>query len=249
MKYLLIIYCVFGFAFYSNSQTLYSGTVEEKIKEVEQTVSLSKFQIEGKPNATLQERMAYYHVKGLSIAVIHNYRVEWAKGYGWADSAEQRLVTTETLFEPGSISKSLNAFGVLKLVQDKKLDLNKDINTYLSSWKFPYDSVSKNKKITLFNLLSHTAGLGVHGFPGYFKGDAFPTLPEILDGKKPANTAAVRSLFEPGLKVEYSGGGTMISQLIEMDVTQQPYDTYMFENVLAPIGMMHSSFTQTATGK
>jgi CubicO group peptidase (beta-lactamase class C family) len=170
--------------------------------------------------------------------------LEWAKGYGWADSAEKRPVTTETLFQAGSISKSLNSLGVLKLVQDRKLDLYTDINFYLKSWKFPYDSISKGKKITLINLLTHTAGLNVHGFPGYTVGDPIPTLPQVLDGLPPANTPAVRSVFEPGLRFQYSGGGTTISQMIVQDVTGQPYDEFMWKNVLQPLGMMNSSYSQ-----
>jgi CubicO group peptidase (beta-lactamase class C family) len=193
---------------------------------------------------TLKERMAFYKIKGLSIAVVHNYRIDWAKGYGWADSAEQRPVTTLTLFQAGSISKSLNAVGVLKLVQDNKLDLYTDINTYLTNWKFPYDSLSRNKKITIANLLSHTAGLSIHGFPGYEQGDTIPSLTQILDGKKPANTLAVRSQFEPGLKFQYSGGGTTISELILTNLTHQSYDRYMWENILKPMGMTNSFYTQ-----
>jgi CubicO group peptidase (beta-lactamase class C family) len=133
---------------------------------------------------------------------------------------------------------------VLKLVQDKKLDLYTNINTYLRSWKFPYDSLSKDKKITIANLLSHTAGLSLHGFPGYKKGDTIPSLPQVLDGKRPANTEPVRSQFEPGLRFQYSGGGTTISQLIVQDVTHQPYDVYMRDNVLNPLDMTMSSYTQ-----
>ena len=77
---------------------------------------------------TLAERMKHWKVKGLSIAVIHHYRVEWAKGYGWADSAERRPVTTRTLFEAASISKSINGMGILTLAQAGKLDLYADIN-------------------------------------------------------------------------------------------------------------------------
>jgi CubicO group peptidase (beta-lactamase class C family) len=175
---------------------------------------------------------------------VHNYRIEWAKGYGWADSAEQRPVTTLTLFQAGSISKSLNAVGILKLVQDKRLDLYTDINTYLIGWKFPYDTLSGNKKITLANLLSHTAGLSIHGFPGYEQGETIPTLMQVLDGKKPANTSAVRSQFEPGLKFQYSGGGTTISQLILTNQTHQSYDKYMWETILKPMGMTNSFYTQ-----
>jgi len=191
--------------------------------------------------------MAFYKVKGLSLAVVSNYKVVWAKGYGWADESEKRLVTTETLFEPGSISKSLNAVAVLKLVQDKKLDLDADINTYLKSWKFPYDSVSHDKKITLKQLLSHSAGLTVHGFPGYDRKDKIPTLPQVLDGKEPANTPPVRSFMEPGKKFQYSGGGTTISQLIIQDVTQQPYDKFLYDNVLKPIAMQNSFYSQPPT--
>jgi len=204
----------------------------------------SEIQVEGVPNWTLFERMAYYHVKGVSIAVIKDYSIEWAKAFGWADSAEQRPATTATKFQAGSISKSLNGVGIMKLVQEQKLDLYTDINEYLKKWKFPYDSLAHGKKITLANLLSHTAGLTVHGFPGYERGDPIPTLPQVLDGKRPANTAAIRSLFEPSLKAQYSGGGTTISQLIVEDITQMPYDQFMWENVLQPIGMNHSSFTQ-----
>jgi len=234
----------FIFVLSGSLQAQYSKEVEEKIRTVEQSVGLYKFQVEGLANPTIEDRMRFYNVKGLSIAVVHNYKIEWAKGYGWADSAERRPVTTETLFEPGSISKSINAVGILRLAQRKKIDLYKDINDYLVSWKFPYDSVSKNKKITLADLLSHTAGLSQHGFPGYYRGDTFPTVPEILDGKKPANTKPVRSLFVPGLKFEYSGGGTMVSQLIVMDKSEQQYDAYMSEHVFVPIGMSNSLFTQ-----
>ena len=148
----------------------------------------------------LTERMKKYNINGVSIAVIHNYQIEWAKGYGFADVSEKRPVTENTLFQAASISKSLNSLGVLKLVQEKKLDLNTDINKYLVTWKFPYDEKSNNKMITLSALLSHTAGLTISGFPGYAEKEPLPTIPQILDGQKPANTAAVRSFAERGGK-------------------------------------------------
>lgn len=221
----------------------YSKEILEEIKAVENSLA-GRVKIEGKPDYNILDRMKYYGVKGVSLAVVHNYKVVWAKGYGWANEAEKRPVTPETLFEPGSISKSLNAVGILKLVQDKKLDLHADINTYLTSWKFPYDSVAKNKKITLAQLLSHSAGLTVHGFPGYDLDEKIPTVPQILDGAPPANNPPVRSMFEPGLRSEYSGGGTTITQLILTYVTKQPYDVFIYENVLKPIGMNNSFYTQ-----
>ncbi len=242
MKKAILLACLSLGLQLASAQTKFTREIEEQIKLVENGLS-GRVKINGN-TYNLHERMRHFKVKGLSIAVIQNYQIIWAKGYGWADEKEKRPVSTQTLFEPGSISKSLNALAVLKLVQGNQLDLNADINSYLTSWKFPYDSLSRNKKITLANLLSHSAGLGVHGFPGYNREEVIPTLIEVLDGKKPANTPAVRSEFEPGLKFKYSGGGTTISQLIITDVTKQAYDKFLYDTILKPMGMLNSTYSQ-----
>ncbi|WP_440135476.1 serine hydrolase [Chitinophaga sancti] len=223
--------------------TTYAQTDKEKILLVEKSL-VGTIQLEGETPWTIAERMTHYKIPGLSIAVIQNHRLIWAKGYGYANDSLKTPVTTQTLFQAASVSKSLNGVGVLKLAQDKKLDLYKDINTYLTSWQFPYDSLAKGKKINTANLLSHTAGLTVHGFEGYTPGTPLPTIVQILDGVKPANSAPVRSMFEPGLRLEYSGGGITISQLIVMDVTHMPYADYMKKAVLQPLGMTGSTFSQ-----
>lgn len=221
-----------------------STDVEKKIQLVEHNLA-ANIRMPGDTTWTLTERMAHYKVKGVSIAVIHNYKIEWAKAYGWADEGLKIPATTQTLFQAASISKSVNSVGVLKLMQDKKLDIYADINNYLTTWRFPYDSLSKGKKISVANLLSHSGGLTVHGFGGYETGkDRVPAIVQVLDGKKPANSQAIRSMYEPGLKSEYSGGGITISQLIVMDITHQPYDKYMYDNVLKPLGMISSTYAQ-----
>ena len=226
----------------------YSKEIEDKIHEVENNLS-GWVQVEGEPNHwSLADRMKYHHNYGLSIAVVHNYKIEWARGYGLADSAENRPVTIETLFQAASISKSLNGVGVLKLVQEKKINLDEDVNHYLMSWKLPASDSAKGKKITVYNLLNHTAGLNVHGFPGYSTTETLPSVIQILDGKKPANTVAIRSVFEPGLRSEYSGGGITISQLIITDVTGRAYDEFEWNEVLKPLGMTNSSYTQPPPG-
>ncbi len=243
MKKIFLLVAFWLQAGYFIAQTPYSKEVEEQIKQVENNIT-GRIVLNDEKPSTIVERMAKYNVKGLSIAVIYDHKIAWAKAYGSADEAEKKPMTTETLFEPGSISKSLNALGILKLAQDKKVDLNTDINHYLLSWKFPYDSLSKEKKITLTHLLSHNAGLTVHGFPGHDINAPIPTVLEVLDGKKPSFTPAVRSMYEPGLKFQYSGGGTTISQLLLTDVTKQIYDVWMYENILKPIGMVNSSYSQ-----
>ncbi|WP_457130403.1 serine hydrolase [Mucilaginibacter sp. UYNi724] len=201
-------------------------------------------QTEGDGPWTIQDRMVHYKVNGISIAVIRNYKMEWTKGYGFADATRKVPVTDKTLFQAASISKSLNGVGILKLVQDGKLDPDRDINQYLTTWKFPYDTVAKGKIINTKNLLSHTAGLTVHGFEGYSTKDTLPTIVQILNGKKPANSDPVRSMFAPGLRSEYSGGDITVSQLMLMDISRQPYDQFMYQNVLKPLGMVSSTYAQ-----
>lgn len=225
------------------SQEKYAADVEEKIRQVENNLgSWVKFDNGPAIQLNLKERMEHYKVPGISIAVIRNYKVEWARGYGFADVEEKRPVTTQTLFQAASISKSLNAVGVLKLVEQNKLSLDADINTYLKSWHPSADS----GKITIANLLSHTAGLTVHGFRGYEMKDTLPAVAQILQGKKPANSPEVKPAFAPGVRFQYSGGGTTISQLIVTEQTGRPYDQYQQQEVLDPMGMTGSFYTQPA---
>lgn len=219
-------------------------SINRKINKVENSLSPSIIFGDSLPNLTLEQRMKETHIMGLSIAVINNYKIEWAKGYGWADVAQNRKVNTETRFQAASISKSLNSMGIMKLVEMGKLELEADINQYLQSWKFPYDSLSKNKKINSLHLLSHTAALDIHGFPGYKRSDTIPTLLQVLNGHRPANTKAVRSIGEPGKKFKYSGGGTTITQLMLMEITGSDYAGWMKKNVLNKLEMKNSSFKQ-----
>ena len=221
--------------------------IQQKMTAVENSLAPSVIFGDTIPKLNLEKRMKETAIPGLSIAVIRDYKIEWARGYGWADVEEKRKVNANTRFQAASISKSINSMGILKLVEMGKLDPEADINTYLTGWKFPYDSVSKNKKISVYNLLSHTAGLDIHGFPGYETTDTIPTVQQILDGRRPANTKAVRALFEPGTKFKYSGGGTTISQLLLTNITNSNYASWMEKNVLLPLGMTNSSYNQPPT--
>ncbi len=218
----------------------------DRITQVENSLTPPLI-IEGEKLFTIQQRMQLYNIPAVTIAVVKDYKIDWAKAYGYADVSEKRLADASTRFQAASISKSLNAMSLLKLAQEKKIDLFADINNYLTSWKFPYDSVSKNKKISVANLLSHTAGLTIHGFPGYKPTATLPSVEQIINGQAPANTKAVRSQAEPGVKSVYSGGGTTISQLIVMDVAKSRYEDYALKNVLQPIGMTNSFYGVNST--
>lgn len=194
------------------------------------------------PRHTIEERMKALNVNGVSVAVIRNYGIEWAKGYGLADVETRRPVTAETLFLAGSISKPVAAAGALALVDQGKVKLDDHVNSYLKSWKVPENEFTKEQKVTLRRLLSHTAGLTVHGFPGYNAASAVPAIPQILDGVKPANTPAVRVDLVPGSTFRYSGGGYTVAQLMMTEVTGVPFPVFMQRAVLAKAGMRQSTF-------
>jgi CubicO group peptidase (beta-lactamase class C family) len=200
--------------------------------------------IKGAPVWSIEERLRHYKVPGVSVAVIKDFKVEWARGYGFKDAETREPVTERTLFQAGSISKPVAAMTILKKVEQGKLSLDEDVNARLVSWKLPENEFTAKKKVTLANLLSHTAGLTVHGFPGYAAGEPIPTVPQVLDGAPPANTAPVRVDLEPGTRYRYSGGGTTIAQLLLTDIARKPFPDIARETVLAPLGMTDSGYEQ-----
>ena len=197
---------------------------------------------------TLAERMAAHHVPGVSIAVIDSGRIVWAKGFGVKEAGTADSVTPETLFQAASISKPVTATAMLRLVEQGKLSLDENVNRYLKSWKLPENRYTARAKVTLRRIVSHNAGLTVHGFPGYAVGDTIPTVPQILDGERPANTAAVRVDTFPGAISSYSGGGVTIEQLVLQDVTGKPFPALLKELVLDPAGMTRSTYEQPLPG-
>ena len=193
--------------------------------------------------ASLQERMAHYHTPGVSIAVVNNYRIEWARGFGVKEWGKSGKITERTLFQAGSISKPMFALAVMRLAQEGCLDLDRDVNDYLTSWKVPPNDLWQ-PRITLCQILTHSAGLTVHGFPGYSRSERIPTVPQILDGEAPANTGPVRVNLLPGSQIRYSGGGTTIGQLAVADLLKKPFQEIMRETLLLPLRMGNSTYEQ-----
>ena len=190
----------------------------------------------------LADRMKHYHVPGLSIAIVDDGRVVWAKGFGVKEFGAPQVVDTATLFLAGSISKPVFASGALRLVEQGKLSLDEDVNRRLTSWKVPESRFTESENVTLRRVLTHTAGLTVWGFPGYASGKSVPTVIQILDGTPPANTQPVRNDTTPGARWLYSGGGFTVAQLLTTDVTGEAFPALMHRLVLAPAGMVHSTY-------
>ncbi len=195
------------------------------------------------PRASLKERMAFYHTPGVSIAVINNYRVEWARGFGVREWGKADPVTETTLFQAGSISKPVFAVAVMRLVQAGKLDLDEDVNHYLVSWKIPARR-GWQPTVTLRQLLSHTAGFTVSGFLGYEANDRLPMLVDVIEGRPPAQTPRIEINMLPGTQFRYSGGGFIVAQQTVEDVVGEPFPRMMHELVFAPLEMKHSTYEQ-----
>lgn len=198
----------------------------------------------GQPDTALDllDRMKQYHVPGVSIAIIDNYHVVFAKGYGVKEFGATKPVDSTTLFLAGSISKPVFTSGFLRLVEQRKLSLDTNVNAYLTSWHMPDTRFTAKDKVTLRRLLTHSAGLTVWGFPGYELGKPVPTVPQLLDSAGPTNTPPVRNDTFPGALWRYSGGGITIAQLVAMDVSKQPFPTFMQQMMLAPAGMKRSTY-------
>lgn len=192
----------------------------------------------------IQTEMKKRNIPGLSLAVVQDGKIVKATGYGTTELGGTTPVAATTLFQAGSISKPVSALAALRMVERGQLALDEDVNVRLVGWKVPDTELTRDNKVTLRRILSHTAGLTVHGFPGYAVGEPVPTLVQILDGEKPANTAPIRVDVVPGTIQRYSGGGYIVLQKLMGDVTKRPFPELMRKLVLEPAGMTHSTYAQ-----
>lgn len=198
-------------------------------------------------SVTIVERMRARKVPGVSVAIMRGGKIAWARGWGVRDAATCQPVTPETAFQAASISKTFAAVLAMREVEHGRLALDTDINRSLARWQLPRDERFPPGTVTLRQLLSHTAGLGVHGFSGYPPGAPLPTLPETLDGKPPANTEAVRLEAKPGAAFSYSGGGYIVVQVALEDTTHIAFADLAARDIFRPLGMSRSSFAQPPT--
>ena len=181
-----------------------------------------------------------FSIPGAAIAIIEDGKIVLQKGYGFSDVEKQVKVTMKTGFNIGSISKTVTAWGVMKLVGEGKIDLDAPAERYLTRWHLP-ESEFDSDKVTVRRLLSHTAGLSLPSVSAELSFDNLPTIVEWLNGENDG-LGPVEIILEPGTKWVYSGGGYGLLQLIIEEVTDQKFEDYMQVEVLDPLGMQNSSF-------
>lgn len=238
-------YILFGLFLLSAISIFAQQKLEDYMQQVENNL-LPAIEIDGENLQTynLQERMKFYKVPGVSLTIIKDGKIHWSKSYGYADEESGRKVVIGTLFQAASISKPVAAVAALQLVEKGKLKLDADVNKYLKSWKVPENEFTKSEKVTLRRLLTHTAGLTVHGFRGYAQGEAVPSTIQVLNGEQPANSPAIFPDTIPGSLGRYSGGGYTVMQQMLEDVTGKPFAQIMQKNVLKKAGMSSSTYGQ-----
>jgi CubicO group peptidase (beta-lactamase class C family) len=193
---------------------------------------------------SLEERMAALHVPGVSIAIIDSGRIVYVGAFGVRDAMSRTPVTTSTLFQAQSISKAITATAMLALVDAGRLSLDTDVNTWLRTWKVPRNRFTDSVPVTLRRIASHSAGIVPASFPGYAPQEPIPSLVQILNGERPANTPAIRVDTFPGSREQYSGGGVLVEQQLLMDVTHESFPVLMKRLVLDRAGMRSSTFAQ-----
>ncbi|MDX1395044.1 MAG: serine hydrolase domain-containing protein [Gemmatimonadota bacterium] len=191
---------------------------------------------------TIEERMAHYGVPGVSVAVIADGKLLWAKGYGVKQAGSDDPIDTGTAFSVGSVSKVGTAAVTLRLVDEGRLDVDRPVNDYLRRWKVPSNELTEREPVTLRRIMSHTAGLTVHGFADFQPGEALPTVVQILDGEPPAKNAPVRVDLLPGSEFRYSGGGTTVEQLVIEDVTGLDFAAAARRYLFDPLAMDRSTY-------
>ena len=196
--------------------------------------------------AAIPDALERHNVMGAAVAIVEGGAVVWAEGFGIADAENKSIVTAETIFNAGSISKTVTAWGVMNLVEQGKLDLDRPVATFLTRWRFP-DSAFDSDAVTVRRLLSHTAGLSMPSIPGFAVPAPLPSLEQNLSGDYTGSVYAtegspVAQLQGPGEGFRYSGGAFVLLQLLVEEVTGTTFADYMQQEILDPLGMTSSRF-------
>lgn len=221
-----------------------TDSIEAHIQAVENDLHPIENRTGAPARQTLAERMSYYKVPAVSVALINDYQIEWVRAWGVTESRGNQPATQATLFQAGSISKPVAAMAVMHLVQEGKLTLDANVNEQLRTWKVADNEFTRVKPVILRELLSHSAGTTLPRLSGI----------QCSCGKTYAGAGANwRSIGKlsrsegrgyAGDRFKYSGGGYEIIHQLVLDVTNEPFSEFMLTTVLQPLGMNHSTYQQ-----
>jgi len=225
-------------------------TRSEKTKQVEMGLRPHRSSQAGRARPRpLSERMQTYCVPGVSIAVIENAALDWAKGYGTLDARLGRPVTPATLFHAGAVSKLVTAVAVLRLVADGVFDLDTDVNTWLKTWRVPQNDLTRENPVTLRRLLAHQSGIidPECSFGTLRPGEPFPRPADILAGRTRFYPGPVSVTVEAECDFNYSDAGFCLIEQVMEDATGRSFEILVKSLVLAPLGMEDTLYQRDAT--
>jgi len=227
-----------------NHQESSTSLLSDKFEKFENTL-VPKFILGDSTGVTftIENRMAFHHVPGVSIAIGDNSDVVYEKGFGSKDSKAHGLVDAHTMFQAASLSKAVTAVGVLILVEKYNLSLDQDINQYLADWKLDHGAWSEDT-VSIARLLRHRGGIKDRGFQGHTRADTIPNVLDLLNGKGSMDRIVVKG--PPGV-MSYSGSGYLILQYLIEQVSGMSYSEYMQQEVFSPLKMKHSTYDQLPT--
>ena len=214
----LFLLLVSGFQFESSPS---AGSVEQFVNRLDQRIP---------------DILEEFHVPGVAVALVHEAVPTWSRGYGLANLEQKIPVNDQTIFQAASVSKAITTWGVLRLVETGRLDLDAPVETYLTRWHLP-PSDYDHDEVTTRRLLSHTSGMSGHGYRGTDPDEPLPILEQTLSGD-----GIVR---EPGSAFAYANPGFALLTLVVEEVTGESFSAFMEREVLGPLGMAHSSYGPT----
>ena len=220
---------------------------QHRITEVTNSL-LPPTRIVGEAPLHLADRALYHCVPGLSIAVIDDFELKGVAHFGVVSAQEPLAVSDSTLFSVGSLSKAVTAVTVLSMVRDGMIDLDRDVNQQLSSWRVPDTELTANEAVTPRRLLNHTGGIVVSR-PSSYSADLLPSALQILQGVEPAALVPVAVNRVPGTVFQYSNAGYTILRLLIEERSGRPFAEVVSERVFEPLGMVHSSFEAPLPGR
>jgi len=200
------------------------------------TAPLTKEDVEVFLDGFMPMQLQREDIAGAVVLIVKDGRVLFAKGYGFSDVKSRKPVTVEaTLFRPGSISKTFTWTAIMQLVEQGKLDLNRDVNDYLD-FKIP---APFGKPITLLDIMTHTPG-----FEEQIKDLFVANASDVRPLNQYLPTHLPRQVYPPGTTPAYSNYATALAGYIVQRVSGMPFDDYIEKNILHPLEMNHTTFRQ-----
>lgn len=188
----------------------------------------------------IENRMRRWDVPAVSLVVIDDMKIAYSGAFGIKRMGDPTPIDANTMFQAASVSKPAAAVGAMALAYRNELNIDVDINQLSEGWQLPYEGYEEG--VTIRQILSHSAGLNVGGFTGYSTEEKLPSIDDIIEGRSPANSPAVRIIEPPATRFMYSGGGYQVMQKIIEDVAGKDFPKVMYENVFHPLKMTNSYY-------